>query len=83
MRVDLTGWDRMSRNPESTSELPVLPVRDVVLFPQAIIPITVGRERSRDLVESLSGEGKLIVVVTQRDPRTEEPGPTELHGVGT
>ncbi|MBI4462163.1 MAG: endopeptidase La [Acidobacteria bacterium] len=83
MRVDLNGWDRMSRNPESTSQLPVLPVRDVVLFPQAIIPITVGRERSRDLVESLSGEGKLIVVVTQRDPRTEEPGPTELHGVGT
>jgi len=69
--------------PGDALELGILPVRDVVLFPQAIAPVTVGREASRRLIDTLSEENKLIAVVTQRDPRTEHPGPTELHVVGT
>src|ERR1700690_2417116 len=63
-------------------ELPILAVRDSVLFPSALLPLSVGRPTSVALVESL-GENRLIGVVSQIDPRTDEPGPHELHGTGT
>src|ERR1700734_4191084 len=63
-------------------ELPILAVRDTVLFPNALLPLTVGRPASVTLVESL-GENRLIGVVSQTDPRTDEPKPTELHQIGT
>ena len=62
--------------------LPLLPVRDTVLFPRAVMPLNIGREASIELVTSL-GEAKRIGVVTQRDPRVDEPGPEELYGIGT
>ena len=61
---------------------PVLPVRDTVLFPHAVLPLTVGRESSVQLINSL-GEDKTIVVVAQRDARVDAPQPTDLYGVGT
>src|SRR5712692_9786103 len=64
------------------SELPLLPVRDTVLFPHALLPLTIGRESSIALVQSL-GENKLLGVVTQRDPRLDNPGPADLHTIGT
>jgi ATP-dependent Lon protease len=64
-------------------ELPVLPVRDTVLFPGAVLPLTVGRESSLSLLDSLHGEEKMIAVVAQLDPRVEEPSGTDLHAVGT
>src|SRR6202011_2113892 len=69
-------------NPFPT-ELPILPVRDMVLFPAAVLPLTVGRESSLALLDSLSGEEKLLGVVAQLDPRVEEPTGSDLHGVGT
>jgi ATP-dependent Lon protease len=60
----------------------VLPVRDTVLFPHAVLPLTVGRESSIQLIESL-GEERSIVVVAQIDPRQDLPKPTDLHAVGT
>src|ERR1700684_4737243 len=63
-------------------ELPILAVRDTVLFPSALLPLSVGRATSVALVESL-GENRLIGVVSQIDPRTDEPGPQELHEGGT
>ena len=62
--------------------LPVLPVRDTVLFPHAVLPLTVGRESSIQLIQSL-GEGKTILVVAQRDARQDSPVGTDLHAVGT
>jgi len=62
--------------------LPVLPVRDTVLFPHAVLPLTVGREGSIQLIQSL-GEEKLIVVVAQRDSRVDNPQPSDLHAYGT
>ncbi len=61
---------------------PVLPVRDTVLFPHAVLPLTVGRESSIQLIQSL-GEEKTIVVVAQRDARIDAPQPSDLHTVGT
>jgi len=63
--------------------LPILPVRDTVLFPGAVLPLTVGRESSLALVNSLSGEEKLLGVVAQLDPRVEDPAAADLHKVGT
>src|ERR1700683_1875809 len=65
------------------SELPVLPVRDMVLFPGGVLPLTIGRESSLTLLNSLEGEEKLLAVVSQLDPRTEEPVDADLHRVGT
>ena len=62
--------------------IPVLPVRDTVLFPHAVLPLTVGRESSIQLIESL-GEERTIVVATQLDARVDSPKPSDLHGVGT
>ncbi len=60
----------------------VLPVRDTVLFPHAVLPLTVGRESSIQLIEAL-GEERSIVVAAQLDPRLDAPKPADLHGVGT
>src|SRR5450432_3769108 len=62
--------------------LPVLPVRDTVLFPHAVLPLTVGRESSVQLINSL-GEDKTIIVVAQREARVDVPQPTDLYTVGS
>ena len=62
--------------------LPVLPVRDTVLFPHAVLPLTVGRESSVQLINSL-GEDKTIIVVAQREARVDSPQPSDLYTVGT
>src|SRR5712672_1802539 len=63
--------------------LPILPVRDTVVFPGAVLPLTVGRESSLSLVNSLHGDEKLLGVVAQLDPRIEDPAAADLHKVGT
>ena len=67
--------------PEDRS-LPVLPVRDTVLFPHAVLPLTVGRESSVQLINSL-GEDKTVIVVAQREARVDSPQPTDLYTVGS
>jgi ATP-dependent Lon protease len=62
--------------------IPVLPVRDTVLFPHAVLPLTVGRESSILLIQSL-GEEKTILVVAQRDARQDSPEAADLHHIGT
>src|SRR5947209_18510103 len=71
--------DPVAAGPE---ELPILTVRDTVLFPNALLPLSVGRPVSVAPVESL-GENRLIGVVSQIDPRTDEPRPDELYHTGT
>ncbi len=63
-------------------EVALLPVRDTVLFPRAVMPLNIGRESSISLVSSL-GENKILAVVAQRDPRVESPDPDELFEVAT
>ncbi|SNS38624.1 ATP-dependent Lon protease [Granulicella rosea] len=65
-----------------SSAVPVLPVRDTVLFPHAVLPLTVGRESSIQLIQSL-GEEKTILVVAQRDARLDTPNPPDLYAIGT
>jgi ATP-dependent Lon protease len=63
--------------------LSILPVRDTVLFPGAVLPLTVGRESSLALVNALQGDEKMLGVVAQLDPRVEDPAAADLHKVGT
>src|ERR1700688_2560375 len=63
-------------------ELPILPVRDMVLFPGGVLPLTVGRESSLALLNSLEGQD-LLAVIAQLDPRVEDPTDADLHRVGT
>src|SRR6202167_4624689 len=74
--------DPNKREGGSEKGLPILPVRDTVLFPHAVLPLTVGRESSIQLINSL-GEEKSIVVVAQRDARVDTPQPQDLHAYGT
>ena len=74
--TELTSYDTTERS------LPILPVRDTVLFPHAVLPLTVGRESSVQLINSL-GDDKTIVVVAQREARVDSPQPTDLYTIGT
>ncbi len=63
--------------------LPLLPLRDVVVFPYMVTPLLVGRERSVAAVEAAMERDKYLCVTAQRDPETEEPSPEDLHRVGS
>src|SRR5205814_893893 len=63
--------------------LPILPLRNTVLFPGSIIPIDVGRRKSVRLVEdAIAKERPVIGILTQKDARTEDPAPGDLYNVG-
>ena len=64
-------------------ELPVLPIRNAVLFPGAVAPFDVGREKSVALVEDVDNlPGPVIAIFAQRDPSTDDPGAEDLYPVG-
>jgi len=65
------------------AEVPVLPLRDTVLFPNSFMPLAVARESSVKLVDEAIAGGKLIGVFTQRDPTHEDPVQADLYAVGT
>ena len=65
------------------SELPILPLRDTVLFPNSFMPLAVARESSVRLIDDAIANGKLIAVFTQRDASIEEPAQEDLYTVGT
>ncbi|MEW5958603.1 MAG: endopeptidase La, partial [Chloroflexota bacterium] len=64
-------------------ELPLLPVRDTVVFPRMLTPLYVGRDRSRLALEAAVDESNQLVVVTQRDADIDEPGADDVYAVGT
>src|SRR5204863_9312845 len=65
------------------SHLPVLPLKSTVVFPRIFIPLSVGRKKSLELLESLSGVERHIAVATQLDESAEEVGFKDIHHVGT
>src|SRR6202048_1224045 len=72
-----------SKDKSDTKRLPMMPIRDVVIFPYMMTPFVVGRESSvRALEEALAGDKK-IFLATQHDPSIDEPRPDEIYSVGT
>ena len=62
--------------------LPVLPLRDVVVFPYVVMPLLVGRAASLAALEAANGSDSLVLLVAQRDPETQEPASGDLYRVG-
>src|SRR5215207_11713332 len=62
--------------------LPVLPLRDSVAFPDTMMPLAVGQERSIKLVDDVLAGNRMMVMVASQDPEAEAPGRDQLYGVG-
>ena len=68
---------------EIPSTIPILPLRNTVMFPGIVIPITVGREKSIELVNDNHKQKNLIGVITQKDENIQDPGEEDLYKIGT
>ena len=80
----ISDEDEAKISKENTpKELSILPLRNTVLFPGVIIPITIGRDRSVKLIKDAEQNNKRIGVVSQKDFATELPEPTDLNTIGT
>lgn len=64
------------------SLLPILPIRNIVVFPGTVMPLNVGRRKSKNLLDEVMPGDKIIGVLTQRNPDVEDPGAADLHPVG-
>ena len=68
---------------EIPDELPILPLRNMVIFPGVLIPISVGREKSLELVRQSYRRDKIVGAIAQRDFNVEDPKPEDLYNYGT
>jgi ATP-dependent Lon protease len=80
----LTPEDEEEMNNEQLPEvLPILPLRNTVLFPGVVIPITAGRDKSIKLINDANATGKIIGVVSQINEEDEDPTQNDIHKIGT
>src|SRR5438552_2406022 len=80
---DLVATESVEQQLQIPSELPVLPLRDIVIYPFMIVPLFVSREKSIRAVDEALGENRMILLASQRDLDKEEPGGDDLYGIGT
>ncbi|RTQ84458.1 MULTISPECIES: endopeptidase La [Stenotrophomonas] len=73
----------MARSPSETLDLPVLPLRDVVVFPHMVIPLFVGRDKSMHALEQAMESDKRILLLAQKSAETDDPHAADLYQVGT
>ncbi|WP_251978235.1 endopeptidase La [Salinicola avicenniae] len=73
----------MAQSSDQTLKLPLLPLRDVVVYPQMVIPLFVGREKSIRALETAMEQDKRVLLVAQREAAHDDPGVDDLFGVGT
>lgn len=72
-----------SQKPRIKNELPIVPLRDTVVFPSSMVPITVGRPKVKLGLDSSWATDRLAVFVAQKNPRIENPAPNDIYSVGT
>ncbi len=68
---------------ETHATYPVLPLRDIVVFPHMIVPLFVGRKKSIEALEDVMKDDKQILLATQKNPGDDDPAPDDVYGVGT
>jgi len=78
--IDTTAADQQLQIP---SDLPVLPLRDIVIYPFMIVPLFVSREKSIRAVDEALGENRMILLASQKDLDKEEPTADDLYSIGT
>lgn len=81
--IDLSEKEDSKNNNREQKTFPILPVRNMVMFPKVVIPITAGREQSKKLLEEAQKNGELVGIVSQKHSSVENPGEDELYQVGT
>jgi ATP-dependent Lon protease len=84
--LDDMGFDEIADLREGSGdviEAPLLPLRDVVMFPRMVAPLFIGRDRSIEAIEAANELGEPIITVAQRDPEAMEPGPEDLFTFGS
>ena len=80
----MSSEDEEEMNNEDLPEiLPILPLRNTVLFPGVVVPITAGRDKSIKLINQTNKEGKIIGVVSQKEEGEEDPGIEDINTIGT
>ena len=77
------GDDRDLKNTEVPDILPILPLRNTVLFPGVVFPITVGREKSLRLIRDVYQGSRLLGTIAQKDYTIDEPKTSDLYSIGT
>ena len=75
--------EEVNEGSEDMRVYPVLAVRDTVMFPHMVSPLFVGRDRSLKAVDAAMADGDTVIVVAQRDPTVQDPGPEDLYDIGT
>lgn len=75
--------DGSGEAPAIPNDLPILPLRGVVVFPQTVIPLTVGQPRSIKLVDEVVSGERLVGLITAKNPELEMPGPDDVYRIGT
>ncbi len=73
----------MSKSPESETSYPVLPLRDIVVFPHMIVPLFVGRTKSVKALEAVMKDDRQILLASQRDAAEDEPGEDDIYRIGS
>src|SRR3989344_1560860 len=71
------------QKPRLKSELPIVPLRDTVVFPSSMVPITVGRPKVKIGLDGAWAGDRLAIFVAQKNPRVENPAPNDIYSVGT
>ena len=75
--------ERSTRSPETVTTLPMVPLRDIVVFPNTMVPFVVGRRPSLMAVEQALAGDKKLFLSTQRNAKIDQPSPDEINPVGT
>lgn len=81
--VSIAGDEFTSEILKASEEVPLLPLKDTVIFPNTIVPLYVGREKSLKAIERAAADDKVLLLVTQREQMDDEPVPGELYDIGT
>jgi hypothetical protein len=75
--------DNPAKNADKITTVPVLPLRDIVVFPHMIVPLFVGREKSVRALEEVINDEKQILLLTQKNAAEDDPTADGLHSIGT
>ncbi len=81
--VELANDDLTSKSSQEIIEAPVLPLRDMVIFPQTMMPLFIGRERSKEAIEAAHDHGEPLITIAQRDDKIDHPDLGDLYDFGT
>lgn len=73
----------VDESPKIPEVLPVLPLRDVVVYPYVILPFSVSREKSLKAIDTALVESRMILLLSQKQTEMDDPGPDDLYRIGT